>query len=220
MKNTTYLIIGVAVIMGGIALYYWGTRPIAPPSEQPAPADNVPANNQSAEYDIVSEESSARFSVGETLRGKPFTAVGTTKTIAGRIMFGDVPGGTVRVNARTFATDSGSRDNAIARFILESEKPEYEFIEFEIGGVSAMPAMDAGASAQAQFSGNLKIRDIAKPVSFAGTLERRADGGLRFVGETMVKRTDYGLTIPNIPFVANVDEEVALKADIVMRQAF
>ena len=118
----------------------------------------------------------------------------------------------MRINARTLKTDSENRDRATARFILESEKPENEFIEF------VMESIVPGATSSVSIVGNLVIRGTAKPAIFAGTLMREKGGTVHIAAKAEIKRSEYGLTIPDIPFIADVADIVSLEADIIARE--
>lgn len=58
--------------------------------------------------------------------------------------------------------------------------------------------------------GDLTIRDITRPVTF--TIEATVISETQISGSasTIITRGDYGLIIPNVPNVANVEEEVEL----------
>ena len=218
MKHIFGVLIVAAVAGAG---WWYALRPVAAPSV----ADIAPVSAEDAAgpgpaqplYEVVGEKSSAQFSIYEMLRGKPFTAVGKTGTVSGSMEL-DLENlavsnlGTVRINARTLTTDSENRDRATARFILESEKPENEFIEF------VMESIVPGATSSVSIAGNLVIRGTAKPAIFAGTLIREKDGAVHIVARAEIKRSDYGLTIPDIPFIADVADIVGLEADIIMRE--
>ncbi len=203
------------VIMAGVFIYY-ASRPIAAPSvsveELAATAEEATSSSASAPYRVLSTDSAAEFSIEEVLRGKPFTAHGTASVIEG-------DSSAIRVNARTFTTESENRDKMIARFILESEKAEYEFIEFRPAGLAAL--LDANVEAMPvpiEIKGDLVIRGVAKPATFRGTIERKGDNTHRIIGEATVSRIDFGLTIPSVPSVASVSDAVKLTADIVFSQ--
>jgi polyisoprenoid-binding protein YceI len=170
-------------------------------------------------FQIVPDQSEARFQIPEVLRGQPNTVVGKTNQIAGQIAISpkDLSAtqlGKIQVNARTLATDEDRRNRAIQNFILNTNS--YELITFEptsITGLSGAAAL--GQSYNFEVTGNLTIRDVTQPVVFKATAQ--AESADRLVGNasTVIKRADYNLTIPNVPFVANVGEDVTLELDFV-----
>ena len=192
--------------------------PVAPTVAPTAPSAATPPN-QVIRYQIVTDESTASFRIAEDLRGQRIEAVGATNQVAGEIAVNPsdlttVQIGVIRVNARTFTTDSSNRDRAIRNFILNTD--QYEFITFTptgIEGLSGSGALDQPFPFTIQ--GDLTIRDITRPVVFEASV--RAESAERLVGTatTTVKRSDYNLQIPSVPFVANVSDDVVLTIDFV-----
>ena len=211
-KNIIYGILGIIIV--GVAGFLYATRPASSPSQNiQSVSDTLNNDNVSGTslYRILQEGSKVEFSIGEILNGTPFTAVGTTNQVAGDITISGNPAkievGMIKINARTFKTDDPSRDGAIARFILKSEDPANEFIEFK-------PTSVNGTIPDFTVSGDLTISGVTKPATFS--VSARIEGG-KMIGtaETKIKRSDYNLVIPNIPFVASVDDEFTVTADIV-----
>lgn len=215
-------ILAAIVVLGGGAFLYFN-KPVAAPS---APIDELqsPPNKPADEgakniFDIRQSDSEVSFTLNEELRGEPTVVVGVTDQIAGQFVFdaenaSAAQMGTVRVNARTLVTDSPQRNGAIARLILESEKPENELITFSPTKIEGLPNRVAvGSSFNVKITGNLKIRDITKETTFTGTVTLAAADRLTTDVSATVKRGDFNLVIPNIPFVANVQEEVTLRVN-------
>ncbi len=162
-----------------------------------------------------SEGTEARFSIYEDLRGEPFTVVGVTTEVVGRVRVdpSDLSRsemGEILINARTFATDSSNRDRAIRGPILAAE--QYEFITFrpaEITGLSG--AAEDGGEYTFSVAGELTVREITRPVTFAVVARWSAEGRLEGSASATVLRSDFGLAVPSVPFVANVADEVGLE---------
>jgi polyisoprenoid-binding protein YceI len=192
--------------------------PVAPTEAPTAPSAETPPN-EVIRYQIVADESTVSFRIAEDLRGQRIEAVGTTNQVAGEIAvnpsdLSTAQIGVIRVNARTFTTDSSNRDRAIRNFILNTD--QYEFITFTptgIEGLSGSGALDQPFTFTIR--GDLTIRDITRPVVFEASV--RAESAERLVGvaTTTVKRSDYNLQIPSVPFVANVSDDVVLTIDFV-----
>jgi polyisoprenoid-binding protein YceI len=218
MNKALAVVLAIAVI--GIGAYLYVTRAPSAPSQDVSGfnATSTTGSSVTGTYNIVSAESVARFEVGEVLNGAPFTAVGTTTQIGGTITVGtsSVSIGTIRINARTFKTDSERRDGAIARAILKSETAANEFIVFVPKTVSGQLRPLAATPQTFTVSGDLTIAGVTKPAVF--TIEAAVVNGA-IIGEarTTVLRSAYGITIPNVPFVASVDDEVEVSATIVAR---
>jgi polyisoprenoid-binding protein YceI len=194
------------------------TAPVAPTEAPTAPSAETPPN-EVIRYQIVADESTVSFRIAEDLRGQRIEAVGTTNQVAGEIAVNPsdlttAQIGVIRVNARTFTTDSSNRDRAIRNFILNTD--QYEFITFTptgIEGLSGSGALDQPFTFTIR--GDLTIRDVTRPVVFEASV--RAESAERLVGAatTTVKRSDYNLQIPSVPFVANVSDDVVLTIDFV-----
>jgi polyisoprenoid-binding protein YceI len=230
------VVVGVLLVAAvGVAVFAYVTRPIAAPSEDitqvaeqlPPPSNSTstststPAAAQITTYRIAQSGSEAQFSINEVLRGEPNTAIGTTSQIGGDVQLNTTnPSksqvGTISVNARTLKTDSDKRDGAIGRYILKSEDAGNEFITFGPVTVSGMPAkITKGTPFSFTLSGNLTIAGVTKTATFHGTATLVSDTVLNATASTTVKRSDFGLTIPSVPFVASVEDNVILSVTIV-----
>jgi polyisoprenoid-binding protein YceI len=72
-----------------------------------------------------------------------------------------------------------------------------------------------GAPFEFSVTGDLKIRDITQPVTFAVTVTPVSETELQGSARATVQRADFDLRIPSVPSVANVSEEVFLEFDFV-----
>jgi polyisoprenoid-binding protein YceI len=192
------------------------------PSEASAPisAPELEAGSAGATiFQIVPEESEVRFLIDEVLLGKPTTAVGRTDQVAGSIAVdpanpAGAQVGVVRVNARTLATDNQRRNQAIGRFILQTQ--EFEYVEFAPTTINGLPdSVTLGEPFSFQITGDLTIRDITHEVTFEATVTPVSETRLEGVAMATIQRTDYNLVIPSVPSVADVSEDVRLEIDFV-----
>jgi polyisoprenoid-binding protein YceI len=211
------LIIALVVLatLGAIAFLYMTRAPDAPTQDAGARVSGLAATEREKLYRIDSSGSRVTFSIGEVLRGKPFTAVGVTSNLAGDIVVSNsaVTVGTLAVNARTFKTDSVQRDGAISRFILKSDNPANEFINFKPTGPVPI-STQSNSAVTFTLSGDLTVSGVTKPVSFT-VVGTRSDQAFTGKATVTLKRSDFKLVIPNIPFVASVDDEFTVTADVV-----
>ena len=118
--------------------------------------------------------------------------------------------GALNINARTFVTDDEKRNSAIRNRILHTD--QYEFITFtptEIAGLSggAVP----GQSYTFQITGDLTIRDITQTETFDVEVQVVSENQLSGVATSVIPLVDYNLQIPDVPFVANVGDEITLE---------
>ncbi len=221
MQRIITLVVVVAVVL--IAGFFYFTRPVGAPTqavdtvaEKLAPATQTDETKTSVTeekvYRISQAQSSVQFSIGEILNGAPFTAVGKTSEVGGDILVSNtaIKVGTMSVNAKTFKTDSSQRDGAIVRFILKSDKPENEFITFKLAQpIALMAPLAEGKEISATISGNVTISGVTKPATFTVKIKTQA-GKFSVAGDTTIKRSDFGLKIPDLSFLASIDDEVKI----------
>lgn len=219
MSSTTKKVFGVIIVLGviGAASAAYMLRPLLPPTETTTTTSNIPASNNPDEtvYRISSEKSTAQFEIGEVLRGEDFLVVGTTNNVQGEMVLNtknssESKVSLIKINARTLKTDSASRNAAIGRHILKSEIAEYEFIEFAPTSIVGMPEnITPGVSFPIKVTGGLRIAGVTKPVTFDVNMKVE-ENQISGKGETTILYKDFGISIPSVPFVASVEDEVKL----------
>ena len=206
----------VLFIIGLIAFSYY-TRPAPLPS-----IENQTSNATSSNVYVISqEESTAEFRIDEVLNGSPFTAVGTTHSIHGEFKLIDENGirspelSEIKINARTLKTDNENRDGAISRLILKSDQTENEFITFRpIDVIGGPDSFEYNKEYNFQVLGDMTISGVTKQVSFniqAVATKEKAE----VEAHALIKRSDFNLVIPNIPFVASVENEFEINASLI-----
>lgn len=211
----------IAVVSVGAFLYL--TRDIAAPTtdinSSVQAVEVTDASGEEIIFQIVQSGTTAEYNIYELLNGEDKTVVGTTDQVAGEIALNlsDLSQsqiGELRINARTFATDSDRRDNAVARFILQSESDANEFIIFQpttITGLEGSAA--AGDTVAFTVTGDLTIAGVTQSVTFDVSATLDSSDTLSGHAETVISREAFNLSIPNVPFVANVGDDVTLKLD-------
>ncbi|WP_238613383.1 YceI family protein [Candidatus Oscillochloris fontis] len=197
------------------------------PTSPPAGATMAPVTNPTSapttgdllRFQIVQSESTATFTIDEVLNGNPFTVVGTTDQVAGEIAvnptdLSTAQIGTITVNARTLVTDSERRDRAIKNAILNTDT--YEFISFAPTTITGLSGSGTpGTPYTFQINGNLTIRDKTVPVVFTATIMAESPNRMSGTATATVNRADFGLTIPSVPMVASVSEQVTIAINLV-----
>jgi polyisoprenoid-binding protein YceI len=183
----------------------------APPTEEPTAADVATV------FAIDPATSQVRFQLDEDLRGVRTTVVGTTSQVAGELSVSladltQTQVGVIQINARTLATDNNFRNRAIQNEILDTD--QFEFISFMPTGIEGLPASIAlGETATFSLVGELTIRDVTLPATFTVEATAVSDSQIAGTASAVVNRADFGLQIPSVPNVANVEEEVELYID-------
>jgi polyisoprenoid-binding protein YceI len=174
-------------------------------------------------YEISPADSAVRFELDEDLRGEHQTVVGSGNGVAGQIAadLNDLTTaeiGVIQIDATTLETDRSMRNNAIGRWILETG--DHQFITFTPTTIEGLPDSAAvGEEISFTVSGDLTIRDITQPVTFNVTATAVSETQLSGTAGTTIQRADFDLTIPSVPNVANVEEEVELYIDFVANAA-
>jgi polyisoprenoid-binding protein YceI len=125
--------------------------------------------------------------------------------------------GGIVINARTLTTDQQFRNQALRGQILRSSDDKYEFITFTPTALSGLPetSVSIGDTVTFQMTGDLKIIEVTKSVTFEVTVTLDSATQISGSGKTTVLYKDFNITIPSVPGVANITDEVALEIDFV-----
>jgi polyisoprenoid-binding protein YceI len=171
---------------------------------------------------IQSDQSVATYTIDEVLRGQPNTVVGTTSEVAGQFSLDPADLASTEfsqfvVNARTFTSDSSTRDRAVrGPIILNSASDEFELITFDPTGVEGLEGSAAvGDTLEFVLVGDLTITGTTHEARFEITATLVDDSTVRGTAESTVLRSDYGIGIPSVASVADVPDEVILTLDFV-----
>lgn len=228
MSRAIRIVLGLAVVgivAAGAFLAYISVRGGSGVASQEISAPELTRESEGVIFSIVPEESEVRFELDEVLRGQPRTVVGRTDQVAGQILVNfDNPAATevstIRINVRTLRTDEEFRNRAIRGEILLSARDEFEFGEFQPTSIAGLPeSVTMGESFTFQITGNLVLRGASNEVTFDVTVTPVDETRLEGTASAVVDRTLYAMEIPDVPGVANVEEEVELYIDFVAEAA-
>lgn len=191
--------------------------------DEPSASTSIPEAGERMTFVIDASQSVASFHLDEVLRGEPTTVVGTTDQVAGQLLVvaDDLGSSTISdvvINARTFSTDSEQRNRAIrGPVVLDSASDEHELIVFTPTSISGLEDTEAvvGESYQFIVDGELTIKGVTAPATFDVTVDMIDESSIFGVATTQVLRSDFGIGIPSVPFVADVGDEVLLTLEIV-----
>lgn len=205
-----------AVVLAGAMTVVPDTGPIAIAAPGPAPAGTQ-------RLVIAPGESSVTYRVAETFineGNRLSVGVGITSVVHGEIFIDRTrPAnsriGTLTVDISQFKSDSDRRDNAIRTRWLESSR--FPIAEFAPAAIQGLPeTYQDGREVPVQITGNLKIRDVTRPTTFASTV--RLDGNvLTVVGSTTIRMTDFGFNPPSILGILRAENEAKLEFRFVAR---
>lgn len=201
-----------------------------PPAQASAPIEAAPvaagaaaSPAAAAVYEIDPNASTATFVVDEVLRGSPKTVVGTTSQVAGQIAanlddLDQARVGEIRINARTISTDESGRNRMIQNAILQTD--QHEYITFTPKQMIGLPdSATVGQPFTFQMVGDLTIRGMPKETTFNVQVTPTDDNRLEGTASTTIRYADWGVSIPQVPAVAGVADQVALHLEFVARSA-
>jgi len=219
MVSAVLLVVVAVVAVASYAMFKPPAQASAPIAAAPIAQNPASPASDAAVFEIDPNSSSARFVVDEILRGSPYTVVGTTNQVAGQIAanLNDLDAahvGTIRINARTLTTDADGRNRMLKNQILQTD--QHEFIEFTPKRMVGLPdTATVGQSVTFQMVGDLAIKGTARETTFDVTLTPTAENRLEGKASSTIKFADWGVTIPQVPAVAGVSDNVALQLDFV-----
>jgi polyisoprenoid-binding protein YceI len=182
------------------------------------PGDSNPTG-QATHFQLDAELSEARFYIGEILRGEPFTVIGVTNQVNGELTVDlDNPAqtkiGEIMVDASTLVTDNNMRNRAIYNFVLNTSL--FQYVHFNPTALHGLPEeISVGQTVEFQIEGELTIRDVTQTVLFDAVVDLVSEQEIRGQASTVIERGDFNLTIPSVPQVAAVDEELRLEIEFV-----
>jgi polyisoprenoid-binding protein YceI len=214
-----WLVLGLVVVVGlGVAGWYVFLKtdpaPRAAIELTPLVTESTLAGQAAAGADgtwVVKPGSSRNFvgyrvteklvaNVAETEATGRTDAVTATMTVDGTTVK-DV---TVTADLRTLQSDNSFRDGRIRSEGLESDRfPEARFVLTQPITLPGPPT--AGETVKTDATGELTLHGVTKPVTLH--LEGRWDGKqVQVVGSLPIVFSDYGITAPEAPVVASVDD--------------
>jgi polyisoprenoid-binding protein YceI len=122
--------------------------------------------------------------------------------------------GIIQVNARDLTTDNEFRNRAIKNRILQTD--QYEFVTFAPTKIVGLPqTATIGEPYTFQIVGDLTIGEVTKQVTFDVTASASTETRLQGTATTTIAYADYGISIPQVPQVASVADQVRLELDFV-----
>lgn len=215
------LVAVLVIAVGGVLAYIWFAGGSGEPSAEIQAEELEPQLPESVLYEVVSEDSEARFIIDEVLRGSPFTVVGITDQIDGSVAVeyqaASIEAGEFVVNVRTIKTDDEIRDRSIRTLILESNKDEFEFSTFRPREVQGLPAsFEPGDTLSFDIIGDLTVRDVTREVTFDAEMALLSLEEITGTVSTTIRWDDFEITIPYVggnSIVSSVANELDLEME-------
>jgi len=179
----------------------------------------IVAASEMAPFIIDPAQSEARFALDEDLRGTRVTVVGVTSALSGEIMIDPATPvntqiGPITIDAATFVTDSDRRNGAIRRFVLNTDS--YPTITFVPTALNGLPdSIAVGDTISFEIQGDLTLTDQTRAETFNITVTVDSESQISGSATSEIAYADYGIFVPDVPFVANVEDELDLTLDFV-----
>jgi polyisoprenoid-binding protein YceI len=175
-------------------------------------------------FAIVPEQTEASYEVQEKFlnRELPNMALGKTNAVTGelQVSLDGKPSGKVTkitVDLRTLTSDSSRRDSRIRTQWLESDK--YPFAEFTSTDAQGIPdSYTEGQEVNFKLTGDMKIRDVTKPVTFdvKGKLEGDTITGS---ATSKILMKDFGFDPPDVAGMLTVEDGVTVTINFTAKEA-
>lgn len=215
MKKILSIVVLSVLVMYGIYLYM--TRPIEKPTVDVQSVTDVlrPMSDMTWLYRIATG-TLATFEIQETLRGDPKLVVGTTTEVAGDIGITNdhVKLGEIKLDARTLMTDNEKRTGALNRLILKTTEPGNEYITVLPLATDFAGEIELGKPITFKSITNLTISGVTREVPFDVMMTVTAER-VTGVASAKIKRSDFNIVIPNLAFIANVDDEFPIRVEVI-----
>jgi polyisoprenoid-binding protein YceI len=181
------------------------------------PPPDQPIITPAAIFQVVGEESTARYRVEQELVSIGANeAVGETNAIVGQLLFDEsgLPLACSRfdVDIRTLDSGEPQRDNYLFNNTLESE--EFPLATFVLTAVEGLdqPLAD-GVETTFILIGDLAMHGVTRSVAWEGTVQKQGD---QIIGsaDTTFEMSDFDIEPPSVPVVLSLDETVRLEVDL------
>ena len=166
---------------------------------------------------VLGKGTQATYTMTELHFGNPNTVIGKTDQATGEIQLDFTNPtlsrvGQMRVDMSTLQTDSEFRDRATRSQILETDQSQNQFAVFTPSAPTGLPTtpMTAGQTVNFQLPGTLLLHGVTHDVVFAVSVTLTSQTQITGSAKVTVKYADYNISIPSVPSVANVSQDVQL----------
>jgi polyisoprenoid-binding protein YceI len=160
-------------------------------------------------------EGTATYTVSEQFVGIDFPndAMGSSSKVAGTLGIAKdgsvVPGSKLTVDLSALKSDQDMRDNFAKTRTLETDKfPMAEFVPTKVEGLPTM--IPTNGQSGFKLTGNMTIHGVTKEVTFQGIATYGRDNTVSGIAKTSFGFDTFGLAVPKIGRLANVDNKINL----------
>ncbi len=222
MNKTLIIVLVLLVVLGG-GYFLMGNKDVEAPlvNEDINLTESKVADGVKI-FSIVPTDSKAVYEVDEVLRGTPTHVVGSTQNITGSVSLdvnsNQIKSANVVLDASSFKTDISTRDDNVRKLVLKAEEPGNESITFNLISISGIDSgLVVGQEMPVSITGDLAILGVVKPTTFSGIVSLSESGALRIIASADITYADFGVVIPDFPFLSNIGKIAKLSVDLLAR---
>lgn len=203
----------VAVAVAASIFIFVGASPAAQGSVS---APTLSPTNGGTIFTIDSSASQASFTIQEVLFGQPNTVVGSTNQVAGQLLINrSDPSksqvGEIRVDLSAMKTDNDFRNRALQGRIFETGDSANQYATFVTKSISGLSSsVTLGQAFSFTITGDLTVHQVTRTVTFDVQLTPESQTECKGQATAAVRYEDFNLTIPNVPSVTGVSDNVTL----------
>lgn len=222
MKKNIVLFLVVLVVLGG-GWYMMNMNQSMDANLSAENADQVSLKEEGQKVLVIDAAASkVMYEIDEDLRGQPTHVVGTSQALSGTVSINPetmmIEAAKITLDANSLKTDIALRDENVKKMVLKADQSGNESITFDMTSIEGMPAqISMNQSMPVKITGDLMIAGMKKSVTFDGTLEFMADGSVKIMASTVLTYGDFGIAVPDLPFLANVAKTTKITVDLIAR---
>lgn len=233
-RKVSLLLVSCVLTVSFLAACAGAPAPAAAPTPTTAPAaqPQQPVAEGARRFVVVPAESSAAYVVDEEFLAGALAKLGidaglqkitgSTNEVTGELQLKlDDPqnalvSGEFTVNLPSLKTDQDRRDSWIRDNALESNRfPVAKFVATSINNAPA--SYTDGAEVTFQLLGDLTVRDITQPVTFAVTATLTGDT-IKGVATTAMKISNFGFDPPNFANTLTVADDFTIQVELTAKE--
>ncbi len=221
-KNLVYVLVLVLII--GLGIYY----------RTPNKTENTNTENNTANTEVsqnleanekalnITNTSKATYEIDEVLNGNPVRVVGNNNSLSGFIALdtttNKITRAEISLDANSFVTDIAKRDENVESLVLKTNEEINKVITFKSTNIEGLPEnVVNNQNYNLKITGDLTISGITKQTTFDTNVIYKDDGSLEGTAKTSLFYEDFGLKIPDFPFLSNVSKQVDLTVNILAK---
>jgi polyisoprenoid-binding protein YceI len=220
-KNLVIVIVVVA-LLGALGWYFKSKNEVAVVDTNTEVENTLKVAETQKALSVSNTESEATYEIDEKLQGKPVRVVGKNKGVEGSVVIDsntkNIIKATVLLDANGFVTDIAKRDENVKSLVLKSNQELNKYITFTTTKIEGLPEkLENNTEYTAKVTGDLTIGGVTKEIPFDATVKYVDNGSLTVNAKTQLAYEEFGITIPNLPFLSDVSKVVDLHIVLVAR---